>query len=247
MNYKIFDLDHATLFVKKVGRSVVYLVVYVDDLMIIGNNDDYIASVNKKLQKVFDMSDLGLLHYYIGIEVDQKPRHIFISQKRHVGNLLNKYGMMDCNLVGTPMEKKLKFSSNKCNQFEDPTKYMKLVGSLIYLSTTCPKIDFVVGILSRFMHQPCEYHWVASKRVLKYLEGTQTYGIKYSKVSYFHLTCYSDVDFDGDKENGESTSGYLMTFGSVAITWRLWKQSIPIDSTTESKYVAASQTTKEII
>ena len=84
LNYKHFDLDDATLFVKKVVRSVVYLVVYVDDLMITGNNDEYISSIKKELKKVFDMTDLGLLHYYLGIEVDKKPQHIFISQKKYV-------------------------------------------------------------------------------------------------------------------------------------------------------------------
>ena len=87
LKYKYFNLDGATLFVKKVGRSVVYLVVYVDDLLITGNNDDYIASIKRELKKVFDVTDLGLLHYYLEIEVDQKPKHIFISQK----NMLESY------------------------------------------------------------------------------------------------------------------------------------------------------------
>ena len=79
---------------------------------------------------------------------------------------------------------------------------MKLVGSLIYLNTTRPDITFVVGILSRFMHHPCEGHWNAAKRVLKYLKGTQYYGVKYSKVSDFHLIGYANYDFDRDKEHG---------------------------------------------
>jgi hypothetical protein len=163
LNYKHFNLDDATLFFKKVGRSVVYLVVYVDDLLITGNNDDYIASIKRELQKVFDMTDLGLLHYYLGIEVDKKPKHIFISQKKYIGELLNKFEMKDCNHVSTPMEKNLKLTSNQGSAFEDPTKYKQLVGSLIYLTTTRRDITFVVGILSRFMHQPCEGHWTTTK------------------------------------------------------------------------------------
>ena len=88
LNYKHFNLDYATLFVKKFGRSVVYLVVYVDDLLITRNNDVYIASIQRELRKVFDMIYLGLLHYYLGIDVDQKPKHIFISQKK---NMLESY------------------------------------------------------------------------------------------------------------------------------------------------------------
>ena len=124
---------------------------------------------------------------------------------------------------------------------------MQIVGSLIYLSITLPDITFVVGILSRFMHHPCEGHWVAAKRVLKYLKGTQTYGTKYSKVLDFHLAGYSYSDFDGDKENGVSTYEYSMNLGSAAISWRSRKKSIPADSTTEAEYVATAQATKEII
>ena len=115
------------------------------------------------------------------------------------------------------------------------------------MSITRPDITFVVRILSRFMHHPCEGHWVAEKRVLKYLKGTQTYGIKYSKFLGFHLVGYLDSYFHGDKENGVSTFGYSMNLGSPSISWRSRKKSVPIDSTTKDKYVAEAQTTKEII
>ena len=109
------------------------------------------------------MTDLGLLHYYLGIEVDKKQKHIFISQEKYVGELLNKLGMQDCNPICTPMEQNLQLTSNKSSTFEYPTKYRQLVGSLIYLTTTRPDITFVVGILSKFMHHPCEGHWNAAK------------------------------------------------------------------------------------
>lgn len=94
------------------------------------------------------------------------------------------------------------------------------------------------------MHMPCEGHWNATKRVLKYLKGTRTYGIKYSKVVDFHLTGYSDSDFDGYKENGVSNFGYLMSLGSVTTSWRLCKKFVVVDSTTNVEYVAAAQATK---
>lgn len=82
LNFKHFDLDDATLFVKKVGKTVVYLVVYVDDLLMTGNNESYIASIKKELGKNFEMTDLGYVHYYLGIEVTQHPKSIFLSQKK---------------------------------------------------------------------------------------------------------------------------------------------------------------------
>jgi hypothetical protein len=108
----------------------------------------------------------------LGIEVTQNPKHVFISQKKYTGELLNKFGMVDCNPLSTPMEQNLKLTSKQGNEFEDETKYRQLVGSLIYLTTTRPDISFVVGILSRFMKKTCEGHWIATKRFLKYLKGT---------------------------------------------------------------------------
>eukprot|EP00253_Pinus_taeda_P026080 PITA_26080 len=205
LNFNHFDLDDATLFVKKVGKTVVYLVVYVDDLLMTWNNESYITSIKKELGKRVQSS------------------------------------------FSTPMEQNLKLTSIEGKECEDATKYRQLVGSLIYLTTTRPDISFAVGILSTFMQKPCERHWSAAKRVLRYLKGTQDLGIKYTQVDDFSLIGYSDSDFDGDKETGVSTSGYAMSIGSGAVSWRSRKQSVPADSTTEAEYVAAAEATKEIV
>ena len=123
LDFKHFDLDDATLFVKKVGKTVVYLVVYVDDLLITGNNESYIASMKKELKKGFEMTDLGHVHYYLGSEVIQHPKFIFISQKKYIRDLLNKFGMDECNPLTTPMEQNLKLTSIEGKEFEDATKY----------------------------------------------------------------------------------------------------------------------------
>eukprot|EP00253_Pinus_taeda_P009574 PITA_09574 len=175
LNFNHFDLDDATLFVKKVGKTVVYLVVYVDDLLMTGNTESYIASIKKELGK--------------------------------------RFGMTECNPLTTPMEQNLKLTSIEGKEFEDATKYRQLVGSLNYLTTTRRDISFVVGILSGFMQNPCEGHWSAAERVLKYLKGTHDFGIKYTQVDDFNLIRYSDSDFDGDKETGVSTSRHAMSLG----------------------------------
>eukprot|EP00253_Pinus_taeda_P033219 PITA_33219 len=211
------------------------------------NNESYIASIKKELGKSFEMTDLGYVHYYLGIEVTQHPKSIFLSQQKYIGDLLNRFGTIECNLLTTPMEQNLKLTSIEGKEFEDATKYRQLVGSLNYLTTTRPDISFNVGILSRFMQKPCEGHWSAGKRVLKYLKGTQDFGIKYTQVDDFSLIGYSDSNFDGDKETGVSTSGYDMSLGSGAVSWRSCKQSVPADSTTEAEYVAAAEATKEIV
>eukprot|EP00253_Pinus_taeda_P015406 PITA_15406 len=180
LNFKYFDLDDATLFVKKVGKIVVCLVIYVDDLLMTGNNESYIASIKKELGKSFEMTDLGYVHYYIGIEVTQHPKSIFLSRKKYIGDLLNRLGMTECNPLTTPMKQNLKLTSIEGKEFEDATKYKQLVGNLNYLTTTRLDISFAVGILSKFMQKPCEGHWSATKIILRYLKGSQDFGIKYT-------------------------------------------------------------------
>ena len=108
LNFKHYDLDDATFFVKKVGKTIVYLVVYVDDLLMTGNNESYIASIKKELKKGFEMNDLGYVHYYLGIEVTQHPKSIFLSQKKYIGDLLNRFGMTECNPLDYSNGTKLK-------------------------------------------------------------------------------------------------------------------------------------------
>eukprot|EP00253_Pinus_taeda_P027478 PITA_27478 len=154
LNFKLYDLDDATLFVKKVGKIVLYLLVYVDDLLMTGNNESYIASIKKELGKSFEMTDLGYVHYYLGIEVTQHLKSIFLSQKKYIGDLLNRFGMIECNPLTTPMEKNIKLTPIEGKEFEDATKYRQLVGSLNYLTTTRANILFAIGILCRFMQKP---------------------------------------------------------------------------------------------
>ena len=133
------------------------------------------------------MTDLGYVHYYLGIEVTQHLKFIFLPQKKYIGDMLRRFGMFDCNPLTNPMEQNLKLTSSEGEEFEDATKYRQLVGSLNYLTTTSLDISFVVGTLTRFMKKPCEGHWFAGKIVLKYLKGTQEFGLKYTQVGDFIL------------------------------------------------------------
>eukprot|EP00253_Pinus_taeda_P032392 PITA_32392 len=218
-----------------------------DDFLMTRNNGSYIASIKKELRKGFEMIDLGYVHYYLGIEVIQHPKYIFLSQKKYIGDLLNRFGMAECNPLITPMEQNLKLTSIEGKEFEDATRYIQLVGSVNYMTTTRPDISFAVGILSRFMQKPCEGHLSIAKGVLKYLKGTQDFGLKYTQVGDFNLIGYSDSNFDGGKETGVSTSGYAMSLGSGAVSWRSHKQLVRVDSTTKAEYVAIAEATKEIV
>jgi hypothetical protein len=111
INFNHFNIDDATLFFKKVGKTIVYLMVYADDIFMIGNNEAYILSIKKELKKGFEMIYMGHLHYYIGIEVTQNLKYVSISQKKYNGELLQKFGMGDHNPLSTPMEPNLKITS----------------------------------------------------------------------------------------------------------------------------------------
>eukprot|EP00253_Pinus_taeda_P031824 PITA_31824 len=232
INNGTWKLVHPPLGTKPIGCKWVYKNKYKADgsldkhkarLVAKGINESYIASIKKELKKRFEMTNLGYVHYYLGIEVTQHPKSIFLSQKKYIGDLLNRFGITECNPLTTPMEQKLKLTSIEGKQFEDVTKYRQLVGSLNYLTNTRLDISFVVGILSRFMQKHCEGHWSAAKRVLRYLKGTQDIGIKYTQVGDFSFIGYFDSDFDGDKETRVSILGYAMSLGSGAVSWRSCK------------------------
>eukprot|EP00253_Pinus_taeda_P025962 PITA_25962 len=129
-----------------------------------------------------------------------------------------KFGMTECNPHTTPMEQNLNLTSIEAKEFEDATRFRQLVGSLNYLTTTRPDISFAIGILSRFLQKPCEGHWSTTKRVLRYLKGTQDFGIKYTQVDDFSLIGYSNSKFDGDKETRVSTPGYATSLGSGVVS-----------------------------
>eukprot|EP00253_Pinus_taeda_P021680 PITA_21680 len=146
--------------IKPIGCKWVYKNKYKADgsldkhkarLLAKGNNESYIACIKKELGKSFEMTYLGYVHYYLGIEVTQHPKSIFLSQKKYIGDLLNRFGMTKFNPLTTPMEQNLKLTSIEGKEFEDATKYRQFVGSLNYLTTTRPNISFAVGILSKFM------------------------------------------------------------------------------------------------
>ena len=126
--------------------------------------------------------------------------------------------MQDCNPVLTPMEQNLKLSKFEGGEKVDSTTYKQLIGNLIYLTTTCPDLSYVVSVLSRFMQEPLESHWNVAKRVLRYIQGIKYFGLLYKKTKNFVLGGFSDAEFAGSIDDRTSTSGYLMNMGSVAVS-----------------------------
>jgi hypothetical protein len=176
------------------------------------------------MKKAFRMSDLGLLHYYLGLEVNQSQTRIVISQGAYAAKILEMAGLMSCNPSQTPMESRLKLSKFSICSEVDPTEYRRIVGALRYLVNTRPDLTFAVGYVSRFMERPTTEHLIAVKRVLRYVAGTKDYGCHYQrKKGEAALLGYSDSDHGADVDGRKSTTGVLFFFGSSAITWQSQK------------------------
>ena len=162
--------------------------LYVDDLIYTSNSAALIVEFKNFMIGEFEMTDLGSMNYFLGLEVKQSDTGIFISQEKYVNDLLEKFQMKDCNPVKFPMNTNQKFNLNDGEERIDDHLYRSLIGSMLYLKNRCPDIMFATSFLSRFMQNPSKLHYGAAKRVLRYLMGTSSYGIWYTNnVDNFQL------------------------------------------------------------
>ena len=153
--------------------------IYVDDLLITGADEKVIAKFKLQMKELFKMNDLGLLTYYLGIEVQQKPEGITLCQEAYAKKILESCGMDDCKPTHVPMEPRLKLTKKSEAPAVDATEYRKVVGSLRYLVNTRSDLAYSVGIVSRFMEAPTMEHWTAVKHILRYIKGTTNFGLTY--------------------------------------------------------------------
>jgi len=188
------------------------------------------------------MNDLGMLSYYLGMEVKQSPTQITICQRAYATKIVEQCGMTCCNPVDTPIEQNIKLLPRKPNLARDVTKYRSIVGSLRYLVNTRPDIAFAIWMVSRFMESPTSDHWAAIKRIVRYIAGTSEYGCKYEKksTSGLKLLGYSDSDHSGDLEKRKSTSVILVFLNDNVVTWTSQKQRVLSLSSCEAEYIAAT-------
>jgi hypothetical protein len=216
--------------------------VYVDDLIITGPSKASIDAFKQEMMASFSMSDLGLLSYYLGIQVTQEKGVITLCQSSYTLKILEQAGMKGCNPCHVPMENRLKLSKNDKTPPVDKTKYISVIGSLRYLVNTRPNIAYSVGIVSRYMEDPKASHWAAVKQILRYLSGTVNYGCIYKKLNTAEtmLTGYSDSDLAGDVDDRKSTSGSVFLLGSCLVTWASQKQRVVALSSCEAEYIASA-------
>ena len=242
------SLSEPTLFIKKSKDETLLIVsIYVDDLLVTGCRVDLIQEFKKNMQDMFDMTDLGIMTYFLGMEVDQSDQGIFISQHAFALKILTKFHMENSKPVSTPLAVGEKLSSFGNEEKVDEKEFRSLIGCLLYLTATRPDLMHSVSLLSRFMHSCNTTHLKAAKRILRYVKGTLKFGVMFKKGSELKLTGYSDSDWGGSVDDMRSTSGYFFTLGSGVFSWSSKKQQTIAQSTAEAEYIAAAAAVNQAI
>ena len=232
------DYDH-TLFLKKSALKILVVSIYVDDLIFTGNDELLCAQFKRSMQQKFEMTDMGKMKFFLGVEVNQSDEGIHICQKKYAKEVLERFNMWSCNSVKNPIVPGAVISKEG-SRMADATLYKQLVGCLMYLTVTRPDLMFVVCLIARFMSDPKEEHMLIAKRVLRYIRGTVDLGIFYKRSSGLSVLGFTDSDYARDVDDRKSTSGYVFLVNGAAICWSSRKQDIVTLSSTEAEYVAAT-------
>src|SRR5277367_4314992 len=256
MGFKRLESDRS-IYIFLRGEVRIIIPVFIDDITFGSSDSAQIDSAVKELSSHFKLRDLGPTTFLLGIEIvrNRAKREISLSQRQYIIDALERFGMSDCNPVGTPMDPGAHLSISMSPQSPEEQKsmlnhpYLSAVGTLQYLATTTrPDIAFAVGVLARFNSSPGIKHWKAVQHLFRYLKGSLDYKLVYSPTDSAQLfTTYSDADHGGNPDNGRSTGGYAILIGGASVSWSSRLQSVVSLSTTEAEYIAAVEAGKEII
>ncbi len=230
----------------------IYVLVYVDDLLIAAPDINSISSLMERLQRTFKARDLGEAGTFLGITImrDRVKKTIRLHQSRLIKHLLEQYQLEAANPRSTPFNTGLQLTASEGTPLtpDQASIYGNLVGTLLYISNCSrPDIAYAAGVLARFLAQPTTTHWTAAKGVARYIAGTANAGLVYGGDSRLIMEGYCDADYAGDPDTRRSTTGYVFLMGGAAISWSSKRQPIVTASTMEAEYVAAAAAVKEAL
>jgi hypothetical protein len=197
-----------------------------------------VEEFKEEMKRAFLMSDLGLLSFYLGIEVRQDAGGITLRQAHYAKKILEMARMADCKAAATPLEERLRLSRDSTAEEVDATLYRRIVGSLRYLIHTRPDLTYVVGYVSRFLERPTEKHFQVVKKILRYITGTLQYGLRYGRrTGTTRLVGYCNSDLTGDIDTRKSTTGALFFLSKSLMSWQSLKQRVVALSSCEAEYI----------
>lgn len=238
--------DHS-LFILKKGTTYISALIYIDDVIITGNDEMKIAEVKRHLDERFSIKDLGPLKYFLGIEVARAPDGLVLSQRKYTLDILEDSGLQGCRPSPFPMEQNLHLDKATDSSPVDTAQFRRLVGRLLYLQATRPDITYSVNMLSQFLSDPRQPHMDAAMRILRYLKSTPGQGIFLPSAGGFELSAFCDADWGGCTFTRRSRTGYLIMMGGAPISWRTKKQSVVSRSSAEAEYRAMATAVSEIL
>ncbi|XP_073298295.1 uncharacterized protein [Primulina huaijiensis] len=231
--------------VESTRESYVMVCLYVDDMLIMGNNQKLIKGTKKMLTKHFDMKDMGIADVILGIKIFRTLEAIVLSQSHYVETVLKKFNAYDSTPVKTPLDVNVHLAKNRREPVSQ-LEYSRIIGSLMYITNcTRPDIACAVNKLSRFTSNHSDAHWKALTRVFSYLKHTLEYGLSYTKYPAV-LEGYCDANWISDTNDSKSTSGYVSSIGGGVVSWRSTKQTCIARSTMESEVIALDKAAEEV-
>ena len=257
--YTRSQFDHCVYFRKLPDGSFIYLLLYVDDMLIASTSKVEIDKLKAQLAREFEMKDLGEAKKVLGMEIkrDRKKGTVCLTQTQYLKKVLDRFGINGkTKAVSTPLAPHFRLSASLSPRTEEERKHMaqvpyaNAVGALMYaMVCTRPDISHAVSMVSRYMHDPGKDHWQAVKWILRYIHGTVNLGLKFERDNRLgqNLEGYVDSDYAGDLDKRWSTTGYLFTLAKGPVSWRSTLQSTVALSTTEAEYMAVTEAFKEAI
>lgn len=235
-----------SLFMYTKGSVEIRVLIYVDDLLVCGNDMEVLVQFKEYLGRCFHMKDLGKLKYFLGIEVGRGGEGFMLTQRKYTLDLVAEVGLLGAKPCATPMEQHHNLGRDKSPFIEQAGQYRRLVGKLIYLSITRPDITYSVHTLAQFMQTPRVAHWDSALRVVRYLKGTVGQGIFLSANPDLSLSVYCDSDWQSCPTTRRSLSAYVAMVGDSAVSWRTQKQDVVSHSSAEAEYRSMAEASREI-
>ncbi|GJR07175.1 retrovirus-related pol polyprotein from transposon TNT 1-94 [Tanacetum coccineum] len=229
-----------TLFIRRQGKDILLVQIYVDDIIFASTTPELCDQFSKIICSKFKMSMMGKISFFLGLQISQSPRGIFINQSKYALESLKKYGMESSDPMDTPMVEKSKLDEDTQGKAVDPTHYRGMVGTLMYLTASRPDLTFAVCMCAWYQAKPTKKHLHAVKRIFKYLRGTVNRGLWYPKDSSIALTAYADADHAGCQDTRRSTSGCMQLLGDRLVSWSSKRQKSAAISSTKAEYIALS-------